>query len=55
MQLPHAPPPTPERITMMRANAATLAVLAGDPYGYDPTLLGRLKELSTMVRGWDKA
>ncbi len=27
---------------MMRANQATLAVFAGEPYGYDPTLLGRL-------------
>jgi pimeloyl-ACP methyl ester carboxylesterase len=38
-----APPPTPERIAMMRANAATLLLFAGEPYGYDPTLLGRLK------------
>jgi pimeloyl-ACP methyl ester carboxylesterase len=38
-----APPMTPERLAMMRANAATLAVFAGDPYSYDPTLLGRLK------------
>lgn len=38
-----APPPTPERIAMMRANQATLAVFAGDPYCYDPTLLGRLQ------------
>jgi pimeloyl-ACP methyl ester carboxylesterase len=34
-----------ERIAMMRANQATLAVFAGDPYCYDPTLLGRLKEI----------
>jgi pimeloyl-ACP methyl ester carboxylesterase len=38
-----APPPTPERIAMMRANQAVLAVFAGDPYCYDPTLLSRLK------------
>ena len=38
-----APPPTPERIAMMRSNGATLAVFAGDPYCYDPTLLGRLE------------
>jgi pimeloyl-ACP methyl ester carboxylesterase len=38
-----APSPTPERIAMMRANQATLAVFAGDPYSRDPTLLGRLK------------
>lgn len=37
-----APPPTPEQIAVMRANQATLAVFAGDPYGYDPTLLARL-------------
>jgi pimeloyl-ACP methyl ester carboxylesterase len=37
-----APPPTPERLAMMRANQAALAVFAGDPYCYDPTLLGRL-------------
>jgi len=46
-----APPPTPERIAMMRANQATLAVFAGDPYCYDPTLLGRLKRIriATLV------
>jgi len=38
-----APPPTPERIAMMRANQATLAVFAGDPYCYDPTLLSRVQ------------
>ncbi|MEO7735260.1 MAG: alpha/beta hydrolase [Kofleriaceae bacterium] len=37
-----APPPTPERIAMMRANQATLAAIAGDPYMHDPTLLGQL-------------
>ena len=40
-----APPPTPERIAMMRANQATLAVFAGDPYCYDPTLLSRVKAI----------
>jgi len=40
-----APPPTPERIAMMRANQATLAIFAGDPYCYDPTLLTRLKRI----------
>jgi len=40
-----APPPTPERIAMMRANQATLAVFAGDPYCVDPTLLRRLKAI----------
>jgi pimeloyl-ACP methyl ester carboxylesterase len=46
-----APPPTPERVAMMRANQATLAVFAGDPYGYDPTLLRRLKgiRIPTLV------
>jgi pimeloyl-ACP methyl ester carboxylesterase len=38
-----APPPTPERIAMIRANQATLVVYAGESYGYDATLLGRLK------------
>lgn len=37
-----APPPTPEQIAAIRADQATLAVFAGDPYGYDPTLLARL-------------
>ncbi|MEO7732664.1 MAG: alpha/beta hydrolase [Kofleriaceae bacterium] len=40
-----APPPTPERIAMMRANQATLAVFAGDPYCVDPTLLRRVKAI----------
>ncbi len=40
-----APPPTPERIAIMRGNAATLSVFAGETYGYDPTLLARLKGL----------
>jgi pimeloyl-ACP methyl ester carboxylesterase len=40
-----APPPTPELIAMARANMATLMALSGDPYGYDPTLLGRLTEI----------
>ena len=46
-----APPPTPERIAMMRANQETLAVFAGDPYCYDPTLLGRVKaiDIPTLV------
>jgi pimeloyl-ACP methyl ester carboxylesterase len=46
-----APPMTPERLAMIRANAATLAVFAGDPYSYDPTLLGRLKgiHIPTLV------
>lgn len=46
-----APPPTPESIAMMRANLATLAVFAGDPYCYDPTLLSRLKgiHIPTLV------
>jgi pimeloyl-ACP methyl ester carboxylesterase len=38
-----APPMTPERLAMMRANGATLAVFAGEPYSCDRTLLGRLK------------
>jgi len=37
-----APPPTPESIAIMRANQASLAAIAGTPYGYDPTLLPRL-------------
>jgi len=41
-----APPMTPERLAIMRANQATLAVFAGDPYCCDPTLLGRLKGLA---------
>jgi pimeloyl-ACP methyl ester carboxylesterase len=40
-----APPPTPERIAMLRANQTALAVFSGDPYCYDPTLLGRLKAI----------
>jgi len=46
-----APPPTPERIAIMRANQATLAVFAGDPYCYDPTLLSRLRgiDVPTLV------
>jgi pimeloyl-ACP methyl ester carboxylesterase len=46
-----APPPTPERIATMRANAAALAVFAGDPYSYEPTLLGRLQgiQIPTLV------
>jgi pimeloyl-ACP methyl ester carboxylesterase len=40
-----APPMTPERLAMMRANQATLAAIAGDPYMHDPTLLGRLGDL----------
>jgi len=45
-----APPPTPERIAVMRANAAALAVFAGK-YSYDPTLLDRLKgiQVPTLV------
>jgi pimeloyl-ACP methyl ester carboxylesterase len=40
-----APPPTPERLAMMRANAATLAMFSGsgDTYSCDPGLLVRLK------------
>ncbi|MDB4981449.1 MAG: putative hydrolase [Myxococcales bacterium] len=38
-----APPMTPERLAMMRANGATLAVFAGEPYSCDPTLLRRLE------------
>ncbi|MCE9574281.1 MAG: alpha/beta hydrolase [Deltaproteobacteria bacterium] len=37
-----APPPTPESLAVMRANQATLAAIAGTPYGCDPTLLARL-------------
>jgi pimeloyl-ACP methyl ester carboxylesterase len=46
-----APPPTPERIAIMRANQTTLAVFAGDPYSVDPTLLSRLKgiRIPTLV------
>ena len=40
-----APPPTPERIAMMRANAAATVLFSSDPHGYDPTLLGRLKRI----------
>jgi len=36
------PPPTPERIAMLRANQATLAAITSDPYMCDPTLIGRL-------------
>jgi pimeloyl-ACP methyl ester carboxylesterase len=38
-----APAPTPERLAMMRANAATLAVFSGDTYSCDVTLLDRVK------------
>jgi pimeloyl-ACP methyl ester carboxylesterase len=38
-----APPPTPERIAMMRANAAATVLFSSDTFGYDPTLLGRLQ------------
>jgi pimeloyl-ACP methyl ester carboxylesterase len=40
-----APPPTPERLAMIRANSATLAVFSGsgDTYSCDPTLLERVK------------
>jgi pimeloyl-ACP methyl ester carboxylesterase len=46
-----APPMTPERLAMMRANQAALAVFIGDPYGCDRTLLGRLKgiQVPTLV------
>jgi pimeloyl-ACP methyl ester carboxylesterase len=48
-----APPPTPERIAVMRANAATLAVFSGsgDTYSCDPTLLERVKgiQVPTLV------
>ena len=37
------PPMSPERLALMQANAATLAVFVGTTYGYDPTLLARLK------------
>lgn len=40
-----APPMTPERLAIMKANQATLAVFAGATYSFDPTLLGRLKGL----------
>lgn len=45
-----APPPTPERIAVMRANAAALAVFAGK-HSYDSTLLDRLKgiKVPTLV------
>jgi pimeloyl-ACP methyl ester carboxylesterase len=40
-----APPPTPERLAMIRANATTLAVFSGsgDTYSCDPTLLARVR------------
>jgi pimeloyl-ACP methyl ester carboxylesterase len=41
-----APPPTPERIAMMRANAAATALFSSRTYGCDPTLLARLKGIS---------
>jgi len=41
-----APPPTPERIAMMRANAAATVFFSSETYGYDPTLLGRLKGIN---------
>ncbi|HEX4058361.1 MAG TPA: alpha/beta fold hydrolase [Galbitalea sp.] len=41
------PPPTPEGLAIAQGNAATLASLAGDPYMYDPTLLGRLGGIHT--------
>jgi pimeloyl-ACP methyl ester carboxylesterase len=46
-----APPMTPERLATMRANQATLAVFAGDPYCCDPSLLSRLKgiHIPTLV------
>jgi pimeloyl-ACP methyl ester carboxylesterase len=46
-----APPPTPERIAMMRANAAATVLFSSDTYGYDPTLLDRLKgiHIPTLV------
>ena len=41
--LANLPPMSPERLAAMQANAATLAVFVGKTYGYDPTLLARLK------------
>jgi pimeloyl-ACP methyl ester carboxylesterase len=40
-----APPPTPERLAMIRANAAATALFSGsgDTYSCDPTLLERVK------------
>jgi pimeloyl-ACP methyl ester carboxylesterase len=40
-----APPPTPERLAMIRANGALTALFAGNPYGCDSTLMGRLKRI----------
>jgi pimeloyl-ACP methyl ester carboxylesterase len=40
-----APPPTPERIAMMKANGAATVLFSSDTYGYDPTLLARLKSV----------
>jgi pimeloyl-ACP methyl ester carboxylesterase len=37
------PPPSPERLAVIKANQAATALFAGKTYGYDPTLLGRLK------------
>jgi pimeloyl-ACP methyl ester carboxylesterase len=41
-----APPPTPEGLAMMRANAAATVLFSSTTYGYDPTLLVRLKGVS---------
>jgi pimeloyl-ACP methyl ester carboxylesterase len=36
----------PERAAMMQSNMATLRAVAGEPYMYDPTLMGRLANIT---------
>jgi pimeloyl-ACP methyl ester carboxylesterase len=54
--LANLPPPTPERIAIMKGNEASLVVFASSTYCYDPTLLGRLKgiHVPTLVL-WGEA
>jgi pimeloyl-ACP methyl ester carboxylesterase len=40
---------TPEQLAAQKENMATMALLAGDPYMYDPTLLGRLGDIRIPV------
>jgi pimeloyl-ACP methyl ester carboxylesterase len=39
------PPPTPERLAVLQTNQATLDVLTGETYGFDPTLRQRLSAI----------
>ena len=41
----------PERVAAMRANLATLKLLAGDPYMHHPKVLRRLGDVTIPVLG----